>query len=209
MVLLFLLRSGHYSPFAILPPFHALNFEHISCGSPHLLGMVLWWLCLDLLAVERPHCWRPALQCLLLSSLIDLSLFLNRSCIYCIGKCHEFEALSGRTSRGDTATVFINGKATWQGGSFIRLEGRYNTGRDREQMRLQRTPNTNASNQCKSWNFVDIVESARFESILWISLLEEAMSPESRRRHISFVYQDQRLYNSLQTDEEKHSQIHN
>ena len=41
-----------------------------------------------------------------------------------IGKCHESEALSGRTSRGDTATVFINGKAAWQGGSLIRLEGR-------------------------------------------------------------------------------------
>ncbi len=33
------------------------------------------------------------------------------------------------------------------------------------------------------------------------------MSPESRRRHISFVYQDQRLYNSSQTGEEKHSQV--
>lgn len=74
-----------------------------------------------------------------------------------------------------------------------------NTGRDREQMRLQRTPNT-AAKHCRYCR----ISKIRVHPVISF-LLEEAMSPESRRRHISFVYQDQRLYNSLQTDEEKHS----
>ena len=65
-----------------ITPFHALNFKRISCSSPHLLGMVLWWLCLDLLAVVRPRCWRPAVQCLLLSSLIDLLVTISHLFLY-------------------------------------------------------------------------------------------------------------------------------